>query len=249
MKPRIPLILSLLLLFASSLSASAQEEEQLSLQLSRDLGTALFGQIQGTFSMRVTGPEELVSVSFFIDGELIGEDGEAPFRLQFRTDDYEPGAHEMSAVGFTSSATELHSNVISRNFMEKGKSGQITIIIVVVVLVLSVGGRFLASRIAGRGQTRSVPPAISGPLGGTICPNCGRPYALHLWGLRVVVARLDRCPHCGKWRLVRRASPQDLEAAAQQLEESPTSDLPDRAVSEEERLRRQLDDSRFDDAN
>jgi hypothetical protein len=240
-------VLAILSILWITVSVSAQEETQLSLRLNRDFGTALGGRIQGTFSMRVTGPDELVRVVFFIDDESIGEDNEGPFRMQFRTDSYRPGIHTMRATGYTGSGLELHSNEISRDFMEGGESTQTTIIIVVALLVLVLGGRMLASRIANRGQGVASRPAISGPLGGTICPNCNRPYALHLWGVRLVVVRLDRCPHCGKWRFVRRASPEDLQTAAELLEEEAVADTPAKPISDEDRLRRDLDDSRFDD--
>lgn len=246
MKPK-PIFLAFILLWLSA-PTFAQEEARLSLRLSRDFGTALGGRIQGTFSMHVTGPEELERVVFIIDGNSIGEDTEAPFRMQFRTEDFETGAHTLGAIGFLSGAVELRSNEVSREFIEPGESGRLSIILVVALLVLVVGGRFLAARIAERGQNKSGQPAITGPLGGAICPNCGRPYALHIWGVNLLAGRFDRCPHCRKWRFVRRASARALEAAAELLEDSSATPTPTASIDDEEQLRRRLDDSRFDDA-
>lgn len=240
--------LSLLLVSLWVTIVSAQEETSLSLSLRRDFGSAFGGRIQGTFSFRISGPENLVRVVFLIDGENIGEDNASPFRLQFRTDSYEPGVHTMSAIGYTADGQELQSNKIQRDFMSGETSTKVTTTLVIVLVVLVVGGRIVASRIANRGAGKEGSPSISGPLGGTICPNCKRPYAIHLWSIRLVVVRLDRCPHCGKWRFVRRASPQELETAAELLvqDESTPATLAS-TKTEEDKLRQQLEDSRYDE--
>ncbi|NOX60535.1 MAG: hypothetical protein GXP42_01080, partial [Chloroflexi bacterium] len=70
------------------------------LSLRRDWGYGGFaGDIQGTFTMKVEGPDDLVSVDFYIDDQLIGTDTEPPWRLRFVTDDYPLGVHELRAVG------------------------------------------------------------------------------------------------------------------------------------------------------
>ncbi len=82
-------ILALLLTFP----VLAQSDSELQFSMSRDFGYASTNgkDIQGTFSMKVSGPEDLVKVIFFIDNAAIGEDTEAPFRFQFNTDNYPLG--------------------------------------------------------------------------------------------------------------------------------------------------------------
>lgn len=83
--------------------AGAQVVEELELSVSRDFGSSDgTGDIQGTFSMKVTGPSNLVQVRFYIDNTVIAEDTEPPFKVQFVTDDYAPGKHTMHAIGYTS---------------------------------------------------------------------------------------------------------------------------------------------------
>ncbi len=227
------------------LTAVRAQENSLTLRLSRDFGYGSRAQIRGTFSYRVSGPEDLVRVVFLLDGEPIGEDMEAPFRLQFRTENFPLGSHTLSAVGYTSSGAELQSNSIQRNFVSSEESTNFLLWVIVPIVVLALGGRFLASRIANRNGRNSGQPAISGALGGTICPHCGRPYAIHLWSVNLMMTRLDRCPHCGKWKLVRRMPQEMLEAAAAAWEEGESTTTP--APAAKKTLSDQLDESRYDD--
>ncbi len=68
---------------------------------------------------------------------------------------------------------------------------------------------------------------------------------MHVWGLNLVVGKLDRCPHCGKWSLVQRV-PQALlhEEEAAELAADRLSAVVDSA---EDRLHRDLEDSRYQD--
>lgn len=226
----------------------AQESARLLLRLNRDFGSAFGSRIQGTFSFRVDGPNDLVRVVFLIDGESIGEDDEAPWRSQFRTDDYVDGLHRMSAIGYTADDQELRSNEIQRVFISDRQAGQYVLTLLVPVAILIIGGYALTAWIANRGRQQSGRPPASGILGGAVCPNCRHPYALHLWGINLVAGRLDRCPHCGKWALVRRASPEALQAAVELWNEEGKPSDSAAPLSDEERLRRDLDESRFDDA-
>jgi len=230
----------------------AQEDTSLTLKLNRDFGYGLGNQMQGRFSYRVSGPDDLERVVFLLDGESIGEDNEAPFRLQFQTDDYALGPHAMSAVGYTSSGIELHSNVIDRKFVSGSNVNNTELWIIIPVVVLAIGGRIIASRIANRGRHKTGKQALSGVYGGTICPNCNRPYAIHFWSLRLVTTHFDRCPHCGKWKMVHRVPFELLEAAAEAAEAADATaeanNPPPSPTNPEEKFRNQLDDSRFDDS-
>ncbi|MCA9933942.1 MAG: Ig-like domain-containing protein [Ardenticatenaceae bacterium] len=246
MKHRLSLSLLLILLLPASLLA--QEDDSLSLKLSRDFGYNSGIQIQGRFSYRVTGPDDLERVVFLLDGEPIGEDTEAPFRLQFQTDTYAIGTHTMSAVGYTSNGRELSSNRITREFVGKETTNRIIYWIVIPIVVLSLAGRIFASWFVNRGRRETGKPAISESLGGTICPNCNRPYAIHLWSLKLIVARLDRCPHCGKWKFVRRVPYELLEAADKASEAADAANnTPPFSTNSEDKFLDQLDNSRFDD--
>lgn len=223
-------------------------QETISLRLNRDFGFGMGSNIQGTFSFRVSGPDNLERVEFLIDGEIIGEDDTAPFRLQFRTESYALGVHTMSAVGYTSDGRNLQSNAIQHQFVSGGSANRVVLWLIIPILVLALGGWLFSSWIANRGRTNKDQSAITGPFGGTICPKCGRPFAMHIWGLNVGLGKYDRCPHCGKWSLVRRVHPDVLHSTAAALaeKEGETAVTPPSSTNDEDAFRQQLDDSRFD---
>ena len=236
-----------LLLVALLIAARAQAQEEsgpLRLRLSRTFGYGAGIQAQGIFSYRVSGPDDLVRVQFLLDGQVIGEDSEPPFRLRFNTGDYESGLHTLSAVGFTADGRELASNVLQRQFV----SGRSVTYIIIAVLVLVVGFR-VAGHLLTRQRGTSRPGKGYGVFGGAVCARCGQPFSRHWWAPNLLAGRLDRCPHCGKWSLHGRASAQALAAAetfARELDEEEAPETPP-DEREEERRRRLLDESRFDD--
>jgi hypothetical protein len=236
------LVLFFLICLIFPVSAFAQDEPALELRLSRDNGYGLGNQMQGNFSYRVSGPDNLVRVEYLMDGEVIAESTSEPFRYSFVTDDFELGLHEMSAVGYTDDDQRLESNIIRGDFV----SPQVTsrfIYVVLGLVVVSIGARFLFFRNSS-GTTKKG----YGALGGAVCSNCGRPFARNWWALNLVATRVDRCPHCGKWQGTRPATAEQL-AKAEKFEDS-LSGIPNRPDSEmdaKEKLRKQLDDSRFED--
>ena len=78
MKKNINVILITILLSLAIISAVSAQGEELTLSLSRDFGYGGFnGDIQGTFSVKASGPANLERVQFFLDETLLGEDTEA----------------------------------------------------------------------------------------------------------------------------------------------------------------------------
>jgi DNA-directed RNA polymerase subunit RPC12/RpoP len=80
-------------------------------------------------------------------------------------------------------------------------------------------------------------------LGGAVCPKCKRPFAFHIFGLRLMVARVDRCPYCGKWSFVRWTSLNELRAAERAETQTTPAQVPE--ISAEEKLKKELDDSKY----
>jgi hypothetical protein len=69
-----------------------------------------------------------------------------------------------------------------------------------------------------------------------------------MWSFNLVAFRFDRCPHCGQWKLVQKYHPDVLAAAAEAMQQAEDKSARPSASSPEEKLRRQLEDSRFDDS-
>jgi hypothetical protein len=242
----------LILLFLLPLPAHAQDDE-FSLRLSRDFGYSGIGNndIQGTFSYRVTAPDIVVRVEFLLDGEKIGEDTESPFRFQFNTSSYDLGAHEMQAIGYTNGDVSFASNIIGRNFVDPTESAGTAVRTFLPILLIVLGLVIIPALFSVFWSKRNPTPLGAsrkyGLLGGAICTNCQRPFGIHWWGINMVGSRIDRCPHCGKWHRVQRANGEQLREAELAELETEKPEETSTPFSEEERLRKDLDDSRFED--
>ena len=246
-------LLTLLLSLAITIPALAQAEAELQLGMSRDFGySSGTGSIQGTFSMRASGPDNLVRVIFFIDGEVMAEDTESPYRYQFTTDSYPLGIHILTATGYTNDGGELHSNEIKVEFVssEEGMQSAFGILgpilgLVSVIILLSFVGPLLLSRKQASVQLGT--QRNYGFRGGTICPKCKRPFQLRLLSFNFGFHKLEICPHCRKWSFVRPRPLAELRTAEDaELEQAQAQGLiPEE--SEQEKLRKELDSSRFQD--
>lgn len=257
MKRQISLFISFLmiLIFLPVFSNLAQEEE-LVLRLRRNFGYGGSGEIQGLFTMIAEGSESVTRVVFYIDDQNIGEDQEAPFQVQFSTDNYPLGMHSLRATGFTEDGKEIPSNIIQVEFVsaEAGwKAGLELVLPILVLLVVVFGVGILVTILTSRKRLNPAPgtPRKYGFSGGSICPKCSRPTPLHFMGLNLGTKKYDRCENCGKWSLMhsiplpklRQAEAEELARAA--LEEDQASSNLHRP---EEKLRKELDDSRYLDS-
>ena len=232
--------LTLLLFFAL-------QTAPLELRLTRDWGYGgLDNKIEGTFSMHADGPEDLVEVRFRVDGAVVNIDTEAPFRYQFETGQFDPGLHDLSATGLLASGEEMESNTITRHFLSEEEASAETrglvaplLVVVGVIAVLGVVLPLL-------GRNKQHKPGVYGPAGGAVCRRCAMPFSRSVFAPNLLLGKLERCPHCGKWAIVPRASAQALAEAEERLAaESGVAGVT--AESEKEKQARLLDESRYDD--
>ena len=246
-------LLALVCLLAMVVSTAAQGETPLTLSLRRDFGySSGTGDIQGTFSLKAAPNQAVERVVFYLDGEAIGEVSAEPYNLRFVTDNYPVGVHSLTATGFTAAGQELDSNIINVNFVtaKETQTAMFTILGFVFGALILVGIiSWAIPAVLGR-KTKPLPlgaPRNYGVFGGSICPRCFRPFARSILGVNLGVGRLERCPHCGKWSMVRRASPEALRAAEQAELELAGGEAEIPGQNPEERLRKELDDSRYQD--
>jgi len=243
-------LLSILLVLLLAVPAAAQEDTpELKISLRRDFGYGGFANdIQGTFTIRADGPDTLEEVRFYLDDTLMATDSEAPFSLQFNTDNFEPGVHDLSAVGTLSDGTQVSSNVITAEFLSNedamGKTVGIVVPILGVVLAVTLLGGLIPLLTGKKGLDR--PVGEYSLAGGAVCPRCKLPFSRHTMAPNLMLGKLERCPHCGKWSIRPRASQADLAAAEDRLRAKDTEQA-QIEVDPEESIRRALDDSRFDE--
>ena len=242
-----------LLLSLAVLPAQAQSDGY-TIHMTRNFGYGGGVNIRGTFTISLEGDESQVEkVNFLIDGSSFAVVEEAPFKFQFHTDDYGFGMHLLTAEYTLVDGTTALTPSIQYNFVSPDEEkSQVTGIFLwlggAIVVTLLIVGLVQGVLLKGKGQTH-VPgePRNYGMLGGTVCPKCGRPFPRHLWGIKLVVGRLDRCDNCGKWSMTHRATADELAAA----EAAEMRDVrADQQVSEgtvEPERKDSLDDSRYMD--
>jgi hypothetical protein len=248
-------ILVLLAVVVLSAGAAVAQEAALTLSVRKTFGYAAGSQMQGTFRADVTGPADLARVTFTMDDATFATDSEPPFQASFNTGDYAVGWHIIGATGETQAGQVLAADTKRFEFIAPGDTWKRVSAILVplfgvlgLVLLVSLGLPMLD---ALRGKSRPALPLGAprdyGLLGGTICPKCGRPFGRHWWGFNLLTGKLDRCPHCGRWSIVR-ALPRDVLAQAEAAElagAQPAAAQP--ALSEAEQRRRAIEESRFHD--
>lgn len=239
-----------ILIFACARPVFAQEDDELRLTLRRDFGYASgTGDIQGAFTIRASGPEDLQRVVFYIDGTLLGETTQAPFELRFHTDSYPMGPHTLSATGFTASGREISSKLLKLGFVSAGEgfeSGMRIALPLFGIVFGLIAFSFVFSFVTA-GKLKNLPPGTPrqyGAAGGAICPRCGRPFSRHFLSMNLLVGKLERCPFCGKWSILA-AQPLAILRAAEAAELDEESENTLSQESEEERLRKELDQSRY----
>ena len=244
------LLLALLMILFVSIPVMAQDEQpELQISLTRDFGYGGFGNdIQGTFSIKVSGPDDLVEVAFYLDDVLMGTDNQAPYRMQFNTDNYDPGLHTIYAVGTRSDGTQLEPRQLVQDFLSSDEANSKALGLVGPILgstlLVSVIGFLIPMLTGKKGAQR--PIGEYGAAGGTVCPRCGFPFSRNVLSPNLLLGKLERCPHCGKWSIRARASQADLTAAEERLwaarDESAQIE-----IDPEDNLKRALDESRFED--
>jgi hypothetical protein len=231
----------------------AMAQAELQLHVGKVVGFQSGNKLQGSIAMRASGPTDLVKVTFYLDGQVVGEDTEAPFSVQLNTGSYTTGAHEVYAAGQTASGQTLQSPKSTIEFVTSEEAMKFTGRIVVPLLVVILIAALLSAifpMLGGR-KLKTLPPGAErnyGAAGGAICRNCGRPFSRNFFSPNLLFGKLERCPFCGKWAILPAASPQDLRLAEQrELEDARATGLV-QEETEEEKLRKELEKSRYQDS-
>ena len=230
------------------------QSEGYGLHLVRNFGYGGGANIRGTFTISLTGDETQVQkVNFLIDGSSMAMVESAPFKFQFQTDDYGIGTHLLTAEYTLIDGTTALTSSLQYNFVSaEDERSQVTTILLgiggTVVAALLIVGLVQGVLLKGKRSTYAPgEPRNYGMLGGAVCPKCGRPFPRHLWGIKLVVGRLDRCDNCGKWSMTHRASAEELAAAEAAERREVLADQQVSEVDEKPGQRSALDDSRFMD--
>ena len=115
-----------------------------------------------------------------------------------------------------------------------------------VVLLFTIGSIGLSLWSARRHKLEPGTPRQYGMAGGAIGSRCHRAFPRHVLSPNMVVGKLERCPFCGKWAIVAAVAPALLAAAEEAERQALQEHVADSPMSEAEKLKHRLDDSRFD---
>jgi len=246
MKNRIFMLFVLAMVFALSFSAVMAQESPFTLRMVRDWGYGNGTDINGRMSLSVKGDQaQIQQVTFFIDGEVMASVTSAPFKLQFDTNNFDPGLHRLTAEVKTIAGETYTTNGLVSNFVEKGAANQSTLKILLLVggiVAVSMGIQFLMQKNANKNPKYDENGRIQyGVWGAAVCPSCGQPFNRSFLGINLVGVRLERCPHCGKLVAARRASPLEIERANQKTQPEEPQKFVEKLEKDD------LDESRFVD--
>ncbi len=248
------LVVLVMLLALTAFPAFAQQEE-FRLGVTRVFGYSSGDEINGSIKLYIVGTASSIkSVEYFIDGKSMGSGTAPSFDLTFQTTNYPEGYHDLSATIQTQDGRTV--NVAARKFnfvtTQAGLSAAGKFIIpilgiIAIILVIGVGSQVLFFK----KKFANMPPGTQrnyGLRGGTICPRCKRPYALHWWALNAGIrTRFDRCDFCGKWAVVSPKSIEELRAAERMEVEASADAIPMAEKTEDEKLREMIDKSKYSD--
>jgi hypothetical protein len=229
-------------------------QSEISLNLGKTFGYNNGSQIRGTFAMSIRGDVELKSVTFLMDGKPIQQVSAAPFIFSFNTTSFTDGWHDLSATALTADGRTLTTNVVRIQFVsaaeeQTGMSGILLPILGLVALII-LGTAAMQFGVFHGGKHVDIPLGTErnyGVTGGAVCPRCGRPFQLHWWTPHLLNGKFETCPSCGRRGLFYRASLDALRQAETAELNAAQPAQPVHEQSQEEKLRQQLDDSRYDD--
>ena len=248
MKKRVFLVLILAMVFALSYSAAMAQDSPFGLRIMRDWGYGNGVDINGRMSLSIKGEQaQIQQVTFFMDGEMMATVSTDPFKLQFDTNNYDPGVHRMTADVKTTSGETYSTNTLVANFVDKTTaSGSMLKILMLVggIAVVSIGIQLFVQKNTNKNTKFDESGRVQyGVWGGAVCPKCGQPFNRSFFGINLVGVRLERCPHCGKFVPTRRATPEQLDAAERRFRAVPDEQPP--AKSDQEKKQESYDDSKY----
>ena len=123
--------------FVTAISLNAAAQGSLTLNLDRNFGTALGSLIQGTFTLRGSGPEEVQNLTVYFNGEQVHFVTGNTISWQFDTGDYASGAMNITLYGVDDVGGEyLASRQVT--FLGGAASNIFTIAIISLVVVAVV---------------------------------------------------------------------------------------------------------------
>jgi ribosomal protein L32 len=224
LKPSLALMILLAFLAYSFFAFQVSAEPTVNLSINKNIGYNFGSDINGQFIVSAHVSNEVVRVEFYLNGTLQYNDTAAPFSWAFDTTNYALGTYNITAVAYDSSGQQATAG-LNQNFVEVPAFWSTFLpIIIAIVVIVAVVASFWALKHSSRL---------------TKCPKCGYVFSPNrMISIKLGVWHYTRCPECGKYFL------------GKPLKEAPKKDEPEQTtsdpLSEEERLRRDIENSKYE---
>lgn len=134
------IIFTFILLFPFNsviISTNAQDEEILSLGISKNVGTAYDDKIEGDFTISGTGPDYILNLTLFFNGTQVAYEPSNELNFRFNTKDYALGLMNITLIGKDSEGT-AYKKTIFKEFISP-EIGNWIMITVGGIALISVG--------------------------------------------------------------------------------------------------------------
>lgn len=245
----LPFMLLLLLCFNGIYAVKAQEACPWKVSIVRRMGYGAGNNLQGQMRLAVKGEGDTIRRVTYMRNELeMASLNEAPFVFDFSTDNYPEGAQSIYAMVEDESGHTCNTAPIELVFLSAADANRSMWKIMLPILAISALIVLLSFAFSffpkAKGANR--PVKDYGPLGGYVCPRCGRPFPRRLlFTINLGFKQLERCPHCGKWSILSIASADELRQSEARYEAGANSGPVVVMDETEKEIRDELEDSKF----
>ena len=134
------IILTFVLLFSLNsviINTNAQDEEVLSLRISKNVGTGIGDKIEGDFTITGSGPDYILNLTLYFNGTQVAFESNNELKFRFNTKDYAIGLINITLVGKDNEGT-TYEKTIFKEFIS-AEIGNWILIIVGSIALISIG--------------------------------------------------------------------------------------------------------------
>lgn len=217
------IIIAMVVVFFSSVVV-VEAEPSVQLSLRRDWGYGGFGgDINGRFTAIAQVSSSVIRVEFYLDQSLVLNVTQPPFEWRFDTNDFPLGEHVIVVKAYNALGEEATAEV-TRIFVE---SPIFPTTLIGIIVVVGVAVPLVLYRMGVFGGSSS--------LGMTQCPRCGEIFPRKWSPVHLFNSLLNTCPKCGKrfW-------------ASKLRETAEKTSVVEKKVSREDRLREEIERSKYE---
>ena len=116
------------------MNTNAQDEEVLSLGISKNVGTAFGDKVEGEFTITGSGPDYILNLTLFFNGTQVAYDSSNELKYRFNTKDYPLGLMNITLIGEDGEGM-TYEKTIFKEFISPAIGNWIMVIVGVIALI------------------------------------------------------------------------------------------------------------------